>query len=1253
MRHLIKRPWWLTVGLILAVLLGSVAAISALLLTEGGLRLALGVAQRFAPGELTWEQASGRLVGPVQVSGLTYVDGAANYSIRSLDLEWSPGRLLARRLSIHRLHVDGVVIQLPTSTEDDSGPIEPGWQLPLEVVLRDVALRGFSLQSGAAAPFEVQELRIAASSGLDWVDIETFQLRLTQEQVRVRGRLGLGRDIATDLQLQLEAAPAGVAPLKTTGRLTGTWTAFVLEQQLTQPVAATARLELADPFGALRWALDMDVPVTSLDRFAADLPALQLGGRVQGSGALQEAELKADLRTDWEAAELYPVQIELSLAEGDDGSLRLQPLVAHSGEARLRLSGGWHPDAEEFNLLLDGKTLQWPLQGVAAVEIPQAEVRVAGRLDDYQLQLQGDVAGNDFPPTSVQGRGRGSATGMRIEQLALTTLEGIIDVVGQFDWSPQLHWDATLTARDINPGQHWPAWPGKLTARLHSSGSGSAAGVDLQAQIETLSGTLRDYPVAGQGRIEYQAERLTVQDIALSSGTAQLTLNGAVDQRWALQWQVNAADLGQVLPDLAGSVMAQGTVDGPRAAPHLQGRAQLAEFRQGDIRLAQFDVDADLSLAPGAPLALHGKGRELFIGARRFDALAVDLDGKLEQHRLQIEANGPSHALSLQARGGWDGELWNGRIERSGWQLPETGAWTQRAAVAARFGSAGYNSEPLCWQQQTAELCLRLNATTAEQRIAIQLKDWPLAERAPLFLPPETQLAAAALSFDLQAQQLKDVRQTLAAQFNAQVSAGELSWQEGTRRESTRFGGIDAQAQLTNSGVTGTAVLRLTGQDRLDLSAQLPGYKPGVAAARQPLTGQLKGEVRDFALLEGLLGNVDQLQGVLRADARLQGSLAEPRLAGELRLDEGRAFIGPAGITLEDLQLVLSGDPASGQLRLQGAARSGPGTVALDGTFSEPGSAAMQGRLHITGAGFEAVNLPEARVLLTPDIRLEVQPQTLLIEGSLTIPEARIEPRDASGAQTPSKDVVLLNQAEEPPPAWAVTSRIKMILGDKVHFNGFGLTSRLTGALDVTDEPERVTLASGELKIVDGEYKAYGQALKIASGRILYRGGPIDNPTLDIRATRKTGDVLAGVKVYGDLQQPEMELFSQPSLPQADQLSYLLLGRPVQGASGSEGQLLFQAASSLGLKGGNALAQNIGNTFGLDEVSVGGNGDDLDSAALVIGKYLSPRLYLNYSVGLLDAVNKLQLRYQLSRRWSLQTETGTATGGDILYSYER
>jgi translocation and assembly module TamB len=447
------------------------------------------------------------------------------------------------------------------------------------------------------------------------------------------------------------------------------------------------------------------------------------------------------------------------------------------------------------------------------------------------------------------------------------------------------------------------------------------------------------------------------------------------------------------------------------------------------------------------------------------------------------------------------------------------------------------------------------------------------------------------------------------------------------------------------------ATLRLTGDDHLQLNAQLPGYRPGVAVDRQPLSGQLQGEVRDLSLVEGLIADVDQFEGVLRADVGLGGTLGEPRLAGELQLAEGRIFIGTAGITLEDLRLVVSGDPVSGRVQLSGAARSGPGALDLRGDFEGAGTAGLRGSLLITGSDFEAINLPEARVLLTPELKLDVQPQRLAVNGSLTIPEALIEPRDLQGAQTPSKDVVLLDQGDEPPPAWVVTSRVRMILGDEVRFNGFGLNGRLTGTLDVVDEPGRVTLASGELRILDGEYKAYGQNLEIETGRLLYRGGPIDNPVLDVRAVRKTRDVLAGVKVFGDLQTPELELYSEPSLPQADQLSYLLLGRPLQSASGSEGQLLFNAASSLGLKGGNLLAQNIGNSFGLDEVSVGG--DDLDSTALVIGKYLSPRLYVNYSMGLLDAVNKLQIRYQLNKRLSVQTETGTATGGDILYSFER
>jgi translocation and assembly module TamB len=57
---------------------------------------------------------------------------------------------------------------------------------------------------------------------------------------------------------------------------------------------------------------------------------------------------------------------------------------------------------------------------------------------------------------------------------------------------------------------------------------------------------------------------------------------------------------------------------------------------------------------------------------------------------------------------------------------------------------------------------------------------------------------------------------------------------------------------------------------------------------------------------------------------------------------------------------------------------------------------------------------------------------------------------------------------------------------------------------------------------------------------------------------------------------------------------------------------------------------------------------------LVVGKAIRPRLYVSYTVGLLDPMNMFRVRYQLSRRFAVQTQTNTQgdTGGDILYGIE-
>ena len=272
----------------------------------------------------------------------------------------------------------------------------------------------------------------------------------------------------------------------------------------------------------------------------------------------------------------------------------------------------------------------------------------------------------------------------------------------------------------------------------------------------------------------------------------------------------------------------------------------------------------------------------------------------------------------------------------------------------------------------------------------------------------------------------------------------------------------------------------------------------------------------------------------------------------------------------------------------------------------------------------------------------------------MRIPEAQIRLREVKGVAKESGDLVLVQQEEEivQTGKLEITSRVDLVLADKVSFDGFGLTGKLEGKVGIIEEPGKVTRGQGELNIRDGQYAVYGRKLDIERGRLVFVGGPVDNPGLDMRVVRKSGDVLAGVRVTGTATTPALALFSDPAMDQSDILSYLLLGVPTSKASGAQGAALSGAAASLGLAGGDWLSGKLGNEFGLDEFGIE-SGETVEESSLVVGKYLSPRMYVSYAVGLFDQLNTFRMRYELSRRWSLQTETGAASGADLLFTLER
>jgi translocation and assembly module TamB len=155
-----------------------------------------------------------------------------------------------------------------------------------------------------------------------------------------------------------------------------------------------------------------------------------------------------------------------------------------------------------------------------------------------------------------------------------------------------------------------------------------------------------------------------------------------------------------------------------------------------------------------------------------------------------------------------------------------------------------------------------------------------------------------------------------------------------------------------------------------------------------------------------------------------------------------------------------------------------------------------------------------------------------------------------------------------------------------------------------------------------------------------------------------------GVLVTGTVNNPGIKLFSNPAhWSQADILSFIVFGQPASAASSPNLQLLMRAAQALNTRGGksgiSSLQQNLQKNLGFNELQfvsgVNENfGNQQQTNSLVIGKTLSPRLTISYSLNIFNAFNTLRLRYLLKKNWFLQTNSSViGNGADIIYSIKK
>lgn len=316
----------------------------------------------------------------------------------------------------------------------------------------------------------------------------------------------------------------------------------------------------------------------------------------------------------------------------------------------------------------------------------------------------------------------------------------------------------------------------------------------------------------------------------------------------------------------------------------------------------------------------------------------------------------------------------------------------------------------------------------------------------------------------------------------------------------------------------------------------------------------------------------------------------------------------------------------------------------------------MTGSMQLEGDRLLVADNPDFRILASPDLTLTAGADGFLFTGEVLLPQARISPRDLTTTVTTSPDERVIGAETEvtgPSTLQRVRSRVRMALGDDVRVDSLGLRARLGGEVTVTTAPGDVPRGNGAIHVIEGEYRAFGQMVRITRGVLSYNNSPLTDPTIDLVAQREivAEDIVITVNVRGQLDNPFVTLSSEPAMSSNEALSYLITGRSINTLQSNEAATVDMAAQSLAMSGGGLLLGTLGTRMGLDEVAVERTGED--DTSVVLGKALSPRLYVSYGISIAEAINTIKLRYTLNSRWSIKAEAGLEQSADVEYRIER
>lgn len=221
--------------------------------------------------------------------------------------------------------------------------------------------------------------------------------------------------------------------------------------------------------------------------------------------------------------------------------------------------------------------------------------------------------------------------------------------------------------------------------------------------------------------------------------------------------------------------------------------------------------------------------------------------------------------------------------------------------------------------------------------------------------------------------------------------------------------------------------------------------------------------------------------------------------------------------------------------------------------------------------------------ILNSNININLDEQNkIFVQGEINAKQLKASYNIPAMSISKDKDIIIVSKKSKSESMDYFFENVALellITSNDIKYSVKNIDLKVNAILNIKKDFSKELFIYGSVNEIDGTFSELGKTYKIENSGVYFRGLP-DNPILDIKASTKVEDIDIFILISGSLNNPRINLNSNPIMNQKDILSYLIFGTTFSNTS--KNTQSKQSQASLFLL--NELSKDYARELGVDTV---------------------------------------------------------------------